>query len=395
MKLTTKSIMTLTTDKADHVFWDPDLPSFGLRVRGGARHWLIQYRHGSSQHRESLGDIRKVTLEAARAVARKKFAQLELGIDPLAEKKQAKVEKAMARLTLGSVADRYLDARREVVRRSTYLAASRHLTVHWAPLRERPIGAIGRAEVAARLQELMPRHGRVGAARARATLSALYGWAQREGLAEHNPVAATNDPDEAVKARERVLADHELATIWNACADDDFGRIVRLLILTGCRRSEIGGLLWSDIDLGNGVLKLPPERVKNGRTFEITLPSPALDILRAAPRREGREHVFGTSGPGFTPWSIATAALKRRIDPPLEAWTLHDLRRSFRTGVGALGVQPHIAELLLNHVKGGVEAVYDKHKYQREMKAALAIWADHVLAVVEGRAAKGLPLVRA
>jgi integrase len=392
MKLTAKSIMTLTTDKPDAVFWDDSLPSFGLRVRGGSRHWLIQYRHGASQHRESLGDVRKVTLEAARAVARKKFALLEVGTDPLTEKKQAKAEQAMARLTLGAVADRYFDARRDIVRRSTYVAAGRHLAVHWAPLRERPIGAIGRAEVAARLQELVPQHGRIAAARARATLSALYGWAQREGLVENNPVVATNNPDEMAKARERVLADNELAAIWNAAGDDDFGRIVKLLILTGCRRSEIGSLKWADIDLDSGALKIPPERIKNGRTFEIALPSPALDILHSAPRREGREHIFGTSGPGFTKWSVATAALRLRIDPPLEAWRIHDLRRTFRTGVGRLGVQPHIAELLINHVKGGVEAVYDRGRYEREKTAALALWAEHVLAVVEGRADKVVPL---
>jgi hypothetical protein len=112
MKLTTRSITTLTTDKPDAVFWDDSLPSFGLRVRGGSRHWLIQYRHGSQQHRESLGDVLKITLEAARAAARKKFAQLELGINPLAEKVKAKAEQAMALLTLGAVADRYLGARK-------------------------------------------------------------------------------------------------------------------------------------------------------------------------------------------------------------------------------------------------------------------------------------------
>jgi integrase len=221
-------------------------------------------------------------------------------------------------------------------------------------------------------------------------LSALYGWAMREGLVEYNPVIATNSPDESAKARERVLADQELATVWNACADDDFGRIIQLLILTGCRRSEIGGLMWSDINFVSAVLTIPGERIKNGRTFEITLPSPALDILRAVPRREGRAYVFGTSGPGFTPWSVATAALRRQIDPPLEAWTLHDLRRTFRTGVGRLGVQPHICEMLINHVKGGVEAVYDRGRYEREKRAALALWADHVLAVVEGRDSKVL-----
>ncbi len=77
---------------------------------------------------------------------------------------------------------------------------------------------------------------------------------------------------------------------------------------------------------------------------------------------------------------------------PLAPWTLHDLRRTMRTGLGKVGVQPHIAELCINHVKGGVEAIYDRHKYQREIKSALALWSDHVQSIVEARDRKVVPL---
>ncbi len=66
-----------------------------------------------------------------------------------------------------------------------------------------------------------------------------------------------------------------------------------------------------------------------------------------------------------------------------------------RTGLGRIGVQPHIAELVINHVKGGVEGVYDRHKYEREIKAALALWAEHVLAVVDGSASNVVAMMRA
>ena len=81
---------------------------------------------------------------------------------------------------------------------------------------------------------------------ARVSLSAMYSWAMGEGLCEVNPVIATNNPAEGAKPRERVLSDDELRVVWRACADDDFGRAVRLLILTGCRRDEIGGLRWDE-----------------------------------------------------------------------------------------------------------------------------------------------------
>jgi integrase len=388
MKLTRNSVTTLATDKPDHVLWDDSLPGFGVRLRGGNRTWLIQYRIASQQRRESLGDIRRVTLEDARRIARQRFAQIELGVDPGAEKAKVMAAAATARLTLSAVSARYLDAKRGVLRPSSHRDAARYFATHWAPLRDRPIEAITRADVASGLQEIAKASGRVAAARARANLSALFSWALKEGLTETNPVVATNDPSAGIKPRERVLADHELATIWNAAGDDDFGRIVKLLILTGCRRQEIGGLKWDDINFDTGVMTISSERTKNGRALELALPPVALDFLRSTPRR--RDYVFGDVGAGFSSWSNSTAALRQRIAAPLAPWTLHDLRRTFRTGVGRLGVPPHIAELLINHAQGGVQAVYDKHKYQREMKAALAIWADHVLAVVEGRASKVL-----
>jgi integrase len=103
--------------------------------------------------------------------------------------------------------------------------------------------------------------------------------------------------------------------------------------------------------------------------------------------------VFGIAGTGFTSWSIVTAAFRRRIAKPMAPFRLHDIRRSMRTGLGRIGVRPDVSELLINHVKGGVQAVYDRYSYEGEKRAALARWADHVLAVVEVRAAKVVPLV--
>ena len=92
MKLTKATLTTLKTDKVDHVFWDDDLPGFGIRLRGPTRRWIIQYRIGRQQRRESLGDIRRVELEAARKIARQRFAQIELGVDPGADRIKARAE---------------------------------------------------------------------------------------------------------------------------------------------------------------------------------------------------------------------------------------------------------------------------------------------------------------
>jgi integrase len=215
-----------------------------------------------------------------------------------------------------------------------------------------------------------------------------------EGLCDSNPVIATNNPELGVLPRERVLGDSEIRAVWAACLDDDSGRIVKLLLLTGARRDEIAALRWDEIDLDAGVLSIPGSRTKNRRTLRLSLPESALEILRSATRRDG-SCVFGDSRHGFTGWSAA----KRRLDARLAAagsrlphWTLHDLRRTMRTGLGRLGVPPHIAELAINHVKAGIIAVYDKHRYESEVAAALAQWAEHVTAVVEGRKSKVVPL---
>jgi integrase len=400
MKLTRDVVaaLKLPEGKTDHIVWDSTMPGFGVRLRGDGKRWVVQYRVGPQQRRESLGDVRKVKLEDARDIARRRFAQVELGTDPAAERAKAREAAQAATLTLASVAARYLDAKGDRMRPNTYRAAKLHLGVHWKPLGSRSIGEISRADVAARLQEVVKEHGRTAAARARGNLSALYTWAMKEGLCERNPVIATNNPAEGIQPRERVLSDRELTTIWNECLDDDFGRIVKLLILTGCRREEIGALKWSEID--GEVMTIPATRTKNHRAHAITLPPLALEILNSIQRREGRDFVFAKSGGGFYGWSYSTMALHTRIatrqGKPLPHWTLHDLRRSMRTGLGRLSVAPHIAELCLNHRKGGVEAIYDRHRYDSEIASALAVWADHISATLDGRpAANVTPLRRA
>ena len=386
MKFTKEALaeLALPAGKADHIEWDEALPGFGIRLRGRTKHWVVQYRVGTQQRRESLGDARKVGLEDARKVARQRFAQVELGGDPAADRVRARARA----LTLGVVIGRYLEAKRDRLRTNTFKAATRYFAVHWRPLHDRPLDAIMRAEVAARLQELIKAHGRTSAARARGNLSALYGWAMKEGLCEANPVMATNDPTEGIQSRDRVLSDDEIRIIWNACGDDAAGRVTKLLLLTGCRREEIGALRWSEIEAG--VLTIPGARTKNARGLVLALPAVAVELLAAMPKQNSGDFVFGRGGDTpFSGWSAAKLRLDARIvmtnGKPLAPWTLHDLRRTMRSGLGMLGIPPHVAELAINHVKGGVEAIYDRYRYQREIGGALARWSEHVLALVDGR----------
>ena len=100
----------------------------------------------------------------------------------------------------------------------------------------------------------------------------MYGWAIGEGLCETNPVIGTNTASDN-EPRDRILSDAELATIWKAVPNDDYGRIVKLLLLTGQRREEIGGLRWSEIDDGDeALIALPSSRTKNSRPHDFRCP---------------------------------------------------------------------------------------------------------------------------
>jgi integrase len=381
--------------KTDHIIFDSDMPGLGVRLRGNDRRWtasfLVQYRFGGRQRRASLGDIRKVKIEDARKAAQKYFAKRALGIDLTAELAK---EQARARHTLGHIADLYLGAKQKDQRPNTHKAVKRHLEQHWRPLRSRPIDEVTRVDVAFQLRELVKTRGPRAASAARDSLRALYTWAIGEGLAEKNPVAGTNDPAKKPKGqpagRTRSPDENELKAIWMACGDDDYGRIVRLAILLGGRRQELGGLRRSEFDPATGTLLIPAWRIKTHKDLVLTLPPAALEILAPIPEREGRDHYFGRSGKeGFAGWSAAKRALDARIaaniGKALPPWVLHDLRRAMRTGLGRLGIRPDVAERCVGHGRGKIEEIYDTHKYAPEIAQALARWADHVLALAEGR----------
>jgi integrase len=381
--------LKLPAGATDQILWDPELPGFGVRLRSSKSTYLVQHRFQKATQRESLGDVRKLKLEEARKVARQFFAKVEIGIDPRAEKRKAEEAAAAAKLTFKAVADLYLEAKETKMRPNTFKAARVYFDVKWAPLHRKPISTIDRRAVAEQLRRIIADHGATSAARARGNLSALFTWAMKEVMVDANPVVGTNNPVEGKQGRDRVLSDEELRIVWRNCLDDDFGRIVRLLLLTACRRDEIGWLQWAEVDLAGNQLLLPPERTKPGRALEMPLVATARAILEGAPKRLGREFVFGGSGGGFGAWSWCTMALHSRITAAegraLPHWTLHDLRRTVRTGMSKLGVKPHVAELVLNHVahRSGVVGIYDHFDFQPEIAEALAKWETHLLAIVQ------------
>jgi len=328
-----------------------------------------------------LGSADVLGIEQARAAAKKALGAVALGQDPQGDKV---VRRAKDKTTLRSVVDEYLAVKQ--ARPATMVEATRYLTgVYLRPLHAMPIDQVTRKDVAAQLVVIARKNGKVTARIARATLSAFYAWAMRMGIVESNPVIGTEQPDEG-KPRERVLNDHELAAIWSACANDDFGRIVKLLALTGARRTEVGGMAWREINLDEGTWTIPATRSKNARAHTLPLMPMALAVIKGVPRRASRDQLFGDrSEAGFSVWNYRKIALDAASG--VNGWTLHDIRRTVATRMADIGIAPHIIEQILNHQSGhraGVAGIYNRSSYVREVRAALALWEDHIRSLVEG-----------
>ena len=208
------------------------------------------------------------------------------------------------------------------------------------------------------------------------------------GLAETNPTVGTAKP-KAPPSRDRVLSDQELLAVWQAAGDDDFGRIVQLLVSTGQRRTEVGGMCWSELNTERGTWTIPAKRAKNNREHLLPLGSLALDVIRSTSPVVGRDPLFGarTDG-GFSNWGEGKRLLDTRLGDQVQPWVLHDLRRTVATRMADLGVSPHVIEEVLNHRSGhrsGVAGIYNRSRYEREVKAAVATWDRHVSALIEER----------
>ena len=218
------------------------------------------------------------------------FGKVADGKDPANERAVARSE---ASQTFELVAADFIAFQRTRRKANTLDATERYLNKHWKPLHGLALDSINRAAVSAQLRVIAKGNGPVAADRARANLSKFFSWAMGEGLCNTNPVIGTNKSADEYKPRERVLTDAEMATVWKDAPDSDYGRIVRLLMLTGCRRDEIGSLRWSEIDVKGKAITLPGSRTKNGREHVVPLSGEALAIVKAIPHRGDRELVFG------------------------------------------------------------------------------------------------------
>jgi integrase len=357
--------------KTEAFFWDSETPGFALRAYpSGRRVWLCQYRdeHGRTR-RVPLGKVGVVEPASARKAARETLARVAGGANPALERRAARIA-----ASVGWLVDAYLQHAERALKPNTLDQTQRNLRKYAASLHVDAVGVVDRAAIFRLHQKIGDDAGRVQANQVLATLSAMWTWALRAGLVVgENPAAFVPRFREA--QRERVLDLDELRLLWRATGSDQpFHRIVRLILLTGCRRQEVGSMQWSEIE--GDLWTIPAVRMKGARPHEVTLPALALAQL---PDRVNGGSLFSESAAGFDGWTAAKhrldaamAALRAPDLPAPPPWGLHDLRRTLSTMMHDRGLaEPHIIEAVLGHrgAQGGVAGVYNRAAYREPKRA--------------------------
>jgi integrase len=355
--------------------------------------WAFRYRFEGKSRKLTIGAYLDVTLRQARDKAAKARAAIADGRDPAAEKQAKKATRQTNdRGLVEKIAQQFIERyakpnQRPETCRETERILNREIVQPW---KGRRLSEITKADIHDLLDAIVHRGSPIQANRTLAAFRKMCAWAIERGLIHASPCAGIRAPA-AETSRDRYLADDELAAVWKACdgLGWPFAQFVRLLILTGQRRSEVAEMRWSEIDLDNKVWLLPKERAKNNVAHAVPLSEAAVAILKELPHVAGKGLVFTTTGEtSVAGFSRAKERLDAALPPDMPAWTLHDLRRTFASGCARFGIAVHVVEAALNHKSGtikGVAAVYNRYSYDAEKRAALDAWARYVETIVRGQ----------
>jgi integrase len=363
LALTDLSLRALNSD-ARTDFWCPKTPGFGVRVGRNTKTFIVK----RGNRRISIGRYPDWSLADARQEAKRLLLE----------------KSAPHRITvthaLDLFAESYLKTRN---RHSTARETERILRKGLASIAATRMDAVTKHDINGILRTI--RHTPSAANHLFTAARTFFRWAAKNDYLQVSPLAMLSVPH-ATQARARVLSDQELISVWNT-ADGTFGNIVRLLILTGQRRTEIGSLRAEYIDHNNRTIVLLASITKNKRTHTFPCGDMAASILAMLPKQGYLFPARGVDGP-FNGWSKCKLSFDNAVRDAghsVTPWTLHDLRRTFATNLAALAVPPHITERLLNQATGnisGVAAIYNRHAYMNEMRAAIALWEERLASLL-------------
>lgn len=362
--------------------------TYRFRVRGaGGTTARGTQLNGRRYHRVSLGAYPAVSIKAARAKAGLYAEAVERGENPIDGLEENAVDR---RDTVADLIDDFLTHADRTMRsaRNAKWILDRHMRPKW---KDMPAGTVKERDARKLVADVRKgdaddqEAGRLrngAAAEVRKWGSMLFEWGRREGRVKANPFR--DIPAPKLERRQRFLTMVEAKAVW-AATDQlayPWGEAIRLLMLTGCRESEISSARWAWYDAKAATLLIPPEHYKSGRDFLVTLPNEAKRIIDGLPLFNGGDFMLSTTN-GVKP--IAGVARKtlnllhtkaeKILGYPMKRFSLHDLRRTVRTHLSRLGVSDVVAELVLGHALKGLQARYNVYGFADEKRVALQKWA--------------------
>lgn len=389
---------------------DTVVPGLSMRVTDkGKKTFVFVGRFGGSKNptRRALGEYGAITLEAARRKARGWIEMIQRGEDPKEAERKERLAAALAsENTFAVVAEDFIQ--REVSKRRRAKDIERdirkELIDRWA---DRPVTGITADDVMEMLDEIVDRGHKYQAFAVFAHVRRLFNWAigrSKYGL-KFSPCDRIMPKDAIGKKEHRhtILNDNEIRALWRALGrmEYPFAPLLKILLLTGQRKSEVGGTSWPEFDFKQNLWTIPPERMKGKAPHIVPLTPDVLDLLKPLPRFTKGDYVFSTTF-GETPVSgysraktrldklmldeLRKLAVERGDNPDkvkLTAWRLHDIRRTMRTHLSALPIRDMVRELVIAHAQPALHQVYDQHSYIDEKRQALELWAARLRGIVE------------
>lgn len=387
---------------------DGDGLTFTLSAKGTAA-WTLRYRFGGKAKELTLGRYPDLTLTKARELAAEKRVEIRRGVDvgeALQDQKQAdKLAAALDKTgTVKALYEEWFSRHIEGQRASPEQVAG-VFALHILPIiGNKQLADVRPADVDKMLRPLSDRGIFRTAAKALQLSKRLFDYAMKRHLITANPATPFNWTDIGGKTgpRSRVLSRAELVAFFKAMKETPnypaySAAALKLLLALGVRKMELLKATWDEFDLTAGEWHLPAERTKTDAAIRIPLSSWVVAILKEQRARGHNAYVFPVLrlAPGKTTGYMGETTLNHALymlQSDLEAFTVHDLRRTTRTQLAALGVAPYIAEMCLNHKPKGIEAVYNVHDYFEERRAALFALSDLLAECEKGDAKKVIPI---
>lgn len=352
-----------------------------------------------------LGSFPTVGVAMARDLAEEARRKIALGVDPMEERKRAKLEAAAQAVkitTFAEAASAYIDAKEGGFKNAKHRQQWRNTVEAYAnPI----IGKYNVADVNTDLvlkvlqQDVCDKAGNVvgnlwnlkteTASRLRGRIEAVLSWAAFRGLRPQgdNPARWKGHLDNELTSRSKVQKQQHHAALPYAevgafmaelrTRDAAAARALEFSILTATRSSETRGAVWSEFDLKNRIWTIPAERMKKDKEHEIPLTDEMIALLTALPREVDNPHVFiGTSRGGGMSENALTNVLKRMGRDDL---TQHGFRYSFREWAGETTAYPReVVEHALSHqLKDKAEAAYQRGTLLPKRRKLMADWSKY------------------